>query len=182
VLTRKIHFKDRGLYADHLKRLSADDRRLRFAKSGTSDNWIDSYISGISPHDLILGEFIDTTLVGAIHVAVIGTVAEIGVSVDAAHRASGVGSDLFERGVAWCRNRRMVKLYTLCLSDNRATIALARRNGMSLTSQGAETEAFLDLEPPTPLTVSQEISAGLYAVYHDWSELLDAYSSLLKGT
>lgn len=179
MLIRRLHLHERPHFAAHLKRLSADDRRLRFARAGASDEWIDTYVAGIAETDLILAAFTDDHVAGAAHVALAGTVAEVGISVDAAHRASGIGSEVLAQAVAFARNRRAEKLYTLCLSENRSMVALARRTGMEVQYQGGEAEAFLHLPPPDSLTVSQEASTGLFAVFHDWAELLDGYGDAL---
>ncbi len=179
MLIRRLYAHERRLYADHLKRLEGDDRRLRFARGGVSDGWIDDHVAGISSGDLILAALDDDRVVGAAHLALGTTVAEVGVSVDADHRTGGIGSSLLTQAVAFARNRRAEKLYTLCLSDNRSMVALARRTGMAVRFQGGESEAFLDLPPPDPTTVTQEISTGLFAVFHDWAELMDCYSEAM---
>ena len=179
MLIRKLHAHERSLYADHLKRLPERDRRLRFASSGASETWIDSYVAGIKDDDLILAVVENDKVVGAVHVAINGAVAEIGISVDSDHRAGGVGAELLTQAIAFARNRRAEKLYTLCLSENRSMVALARRSGMELHCDSGEAEAFLDLPPPDPLTVSQEVQTGLFALFHDWAEMADAYGDAL---
>jgi len=175
MLIRRLYGHESPLFANHLKRLSADDRRLRFARAGASDGWLDAYVAGISPDDLILAAMDGETMVGAAHVALDGTVAEVGVSVDSHHRSGGTGTELLKQAVAFARNRRAEKLYTLCLSENRSMVALARRTGMAVHYTGSEAEAYLDLPPPDSETVGQEVSTGLFAVFHDWAELLDGY-------
>lgn len=179
MLIRRLYAHERAAYAAHLKRLGTEDRRLRFARSGVGDQVIDLYVAGIAEDDLILAAFAGEDLVGGAHLALSGPVAEVGVSVDEAHRADGIGSALLRQAAAFARNRHAEKLYTLCLSDNRSMMALARRTGMEVHVQGGEAEAFLDLPPPDPLTVGEEISTGLFAMFHDWAEMMDSYSSLL---
>ncbi|KIL97109.1 Histone acetyltransferase HPA2 [Paramagnetospirillum magnetotacticum MS-1] len=179
MLIRRLYTHERADYAAHLRRLSPDDRRLRFARSGVADQVIDDYVAAIGAGDLILAAFADDVLVGAAHVALNGSVAEVGVSVDGGHRTDGIGSQLLRQAVAFARNRRAEKLYTLCLSDNRSMVALARRTGMTVHFEGGEAEAFLDLPPPDPVTVTEEINSGLFAVFHDWAEMMDTYSAML---
>ncbi|BAE52514.1 GNAT family N-acetyltransferase [Paramagnetospirillum magneticum] len=181
MLIRRLYTHERAAYADHLKRLSPDDRRLRFARSGVADQVIDDYVAAIGIDDLILAAFADDQLVGAAHVALNGSLAEVGVSVDQDHRTDGIGSKLLRQAASFARNRRAEKLYTLCLSDNRSMVALARRSGMQVHFEGGEAEAFLDLPPPDPLTVTEEINTGLFAVFHDWAEMMDSYSAMLVG-
>ena len=179
MLIRRLYLHERPVYAAHLRRLAAGDRRLRFARAGVGDEVIDEYVAGISAGDLILAALDGDELVGGAHVALNGPIAEVGVSVDETHRADGVGSALLRRAAACARNRHAEKLYTLCLSDNRSMVALARRTGMDVRFQGGEAEAFLDLPPPDPLSVGEEVSAGLFALFHDWAEIMDCYSTLL---
>lgn len=179
MLIRRLYAHERQLYAEHLKRLCAEDRRLRFARSGVSDEVVDAYAATISGDDLILAAFQGEDLVGAAHVALTNSVAEVGVSVDESHRSEQIGSQLLRQAVSFARNRRAERLYTLCLSDNRSMVALARRTGMEVHFAGGEAEAFLDLPPPDSTTVTQEISTGLFAVFHDWAEMMDSYSRIL---
>jgi RimJ/RimL family protein N-acetyltransferase len=181
MLIRRLYAHERRLYAEHLKRLSSEDRRLRFASGGMTDARIDSHVAGIDNDALILAAFDGDRVAGAAHVAINGAVAEVGVSVDADHRTGGTGSDLLRQAVAFARNRRAGKLYTLCLSDNRAMMALARRTGMVLHAEGGEAEAFLDLPPPDAVSLCREASTGLFAVFHDWAELVENYGDLLGG-
>lgn len=179
MLIRRLYAHERPLYAEHLKRLSENDRRLRFARAGVSDGWIDGYVAAIAEDDLILAALERDRVAGAAHVALSGALAEVGVSVDSDHRTGGIGSDLLREAVTFARNRRAEKLYTLCLSENRSMMALARRTGMAVHYEGGEAEAFLDLPPPDPLTVGQEVSIGLFAVFHDWAELMESTSAAL---
>lgn len=179
MLIRTLHHHERPAFAAHLKRLSAEDRRLRFARSGIDDEAVDRYVDGIAFGDLILGVWSGDDLVGAAHVALQGEVAEVGVSVDAAHRADGIGSRLMGRAADYARNRMVGRLYTLCLSENRSMVALARRNGMTVHFEGGEAEAYMELPPPDPVTVAEEFGAGLFAVFHDWAAMMDSCSSLL---
>ena len=179
MLIRRLYAHERPLYAEHLKRMEAEDRRLRFARSGVSNEVIDAYVSTISNDDLILAAFQGELLVGGAHVALTNSVAEVGVSVDQTHRADGIGSQLLRLAVFFARNRRAEKLYTLCVSDNRSMVSLARRTGMEVHFAGGEAEAFLELPPPDSVTVTEEMSTGLFAVFHDWAEMMDSYSRIL---
>jgi len=183
MLIRRLAHHDRSAYAAHLKRLSPDDRHLRFARAGVNDAWIDSHVAAIPEDGLILVGMARDRVIAAAHVAFDSdsAVAEVGLSVDAEHRSGGLGTDLFNQAVVFARNRRAEKLYTLCLSDNRGMVALARRAGMEIDFAQGEAEAHLPLPPPDPLSVSQEMSAGLFAVFHDWADLFDRYGALVNG-
>jgi GNAT superfamily N-acetyltransferase len=181
MLIRTLYAHERPLFALHLKRLGDQDRRTRFASVGVSDERIDSYVAGIAESDLILAAMDGETVVGAAHVAFTADTAEVGVSVDADHRAEGLGHALLNQAASFARNRHAEKLYTLCLADNRSMVALARRTGMRVRYMEGEAEAFLDLPPPDVGTVGAEISTGLFSLIHDWAEMVESASETLMG-
>ncbi|MGE5477701.1 MAG: GNAT family N-acetyltransferase [Bacteroidales bacterium] len=172
MLIRKLHLHERPLFAEHLKRLPANDRQFRFARAYVTDDAIDRYVAQIAAHDLILGCFIEERLVGGVHLAFADDIAEVGLSVDPDRRTLGVGAELFRRASHWARNRRAQRLYTLCQSDNRAMIALATKLGMAIHRESGTAEAFLTLDPPDLVTMSDELSVGVHTVLTDWADLV----------
>jgi RimJ/RimL family protein N-acetyltransferase len=179
MLHRKLLVEERHLFSEHLKRLAPADRSFRFAHSRVNDEWIDKYVAGIAVDDLLLGCFHDDVLVGAAHVAFSGAVAEVGISVETAHRARGVGAELIRRAVRWTRNRRAEKLYTLCQSDNRSMIALARKLGMTIHRESGTAEAYMPLPPPDLLTVGDEWTAEIDGLAQDWLSMVKACQGAL---
>ncbi len=182
MLIRKLHGHERGLFTQHLQRLSGDDRRFRFAHPAVSDATIESYVASIAEDDLIVGAFEGDILVGGVHVALAHGVAEIGVSVDPRHRGQGLGGELFNRATRWARNRRAEKLYTLCLADNRAMNGLARKLGMDIKLDCGTAEAFLILDPPDLVTVSDEMTSNVDTAMHEWVGLVSSCRDLWLGT
>ncbi len=170
MLIRRLFPHERSLFAAHLKRLSGDDRRFRFADAVVSDARIDAYVAGIADDDIVLGGFVAGAVAGAVHVGLADGLAEIGVSVEAAHRGRGLGGALFTHAVRWARNRGAVRLYTLCQADNRAMAALARRQGMDIHHESGTAEAYLPLAPPDLVTVSDEVGCGVQSALHAWAE------------
>lgn len=179
MLIRKLHLHERLLFAEHLKRLPANDRQFRFAHAHVTDDIIDRYVSGIAGDDLILGCFIEERLVGGVHVAFADDIAEVGVSVEPEHRTQGIGAELFRRASHWARNRRAQKLYTLCQADNRAMMALATKLGMAIHRESGTAEAFLALDPPDLVTVSDELSVGMHTMLTDWADLVRTCQGVL---
>lgn len=172
MLTRKLHLHERPLFAAHLKRLSPQDRQFRFARASVDDDAIERYVAMVAPEDLVLGCFTEDRLVGGAHLAFADDLAEVGLSVDPDMRARGVGEDLFRRASHWARNRRVQRLYTLCQSDNRAMMALALKLGMAVHRESGTAEAYLALDPPDLLTVSDELSVGMQIVWAEWADLM----------
>lgn len=178
MLIRNLFAHERPLFLDHLKRLPPEDRRFRFAHPKVSDDWIATYVAGIAADDLVLAGFDGDRLVGAVHVAFGGDVAELGISVDADCRGRGMGAELLARAIRWARNRRAGRLYTLCQADNRAMMVLAGKAGMAIHRDSGTAEAFLPLAPPDFLTVSDEVAIGLHVALRDWAELARACRAL----
>lgn len=179
MLIRKLLTHERPLFVDHLKKLPAADRHFRFAHNHVTDELIDRYVAGIDPGDLLLGCFLDDRLAGAAHVAFADAVAELGISVEPEARGRGMGEELFRRASRWARNRRVERLYTLCQADNRSMVALAQKVGMSIHRESGTAEAFLALDPPDLLSVSDELSVGVNTVMEDWAELVRTCSGVL---
>ena len=85
-----------------------------------------------------------------VHVAFSGENAELGLSVLDGRRGTGLGSALFARAVIHLRNRGATEVFVHCLSENAAMMHLARKHGMRVIPEGAETEARLAIDPATP--------------------------------
>ncbi|MFD2233538.1 GNAT family N-acetyltransferase [Phaeospirillum tilakii] len=183
MLIRRLPRPDRPRYARHLKRLSEEDRRRRFGRAGIEDGWIDAHVAGLSEDDLILAACRGDEVIAAAHLALDPTsfIAEVGLSVDEDQRAGGLGADLLRQAAVFARNRGAGQLMTLCLSDNRAMVALARRAGMAVAFHPGEAEARLELDPPDALTLGQEMSTGLFAVFEDWAGLIERYHGLIAA-
>lgn len=179
MLIRKLHLHERPLFAEHLKRLPPDDRQFRFSHARVTDEHIDGYVARIAPDDLILGCILDDRLVGGVHLAFADDIAEVGLSVDPDRRALGIGAELFRRASHWARNRRAQKLYTLCQADNRAMMALATKLGMTIHRESGTAEAFLALDPPNLVTVSDEVSVGMHTVWTEWADLMRTCQGVL---
>ena len=154
-------------YRDHLLRLDAEDRRLRFGFI------IDD--AGISKHvrqlDLRTDRIIvqiddDLRVIGAAHLArADGGAVEFAVSVDRAWRGHGLGAQLFDQAMVRARNRGMRRAYIYSLVDNQVMRHLARKAGMEIHSEAGESEACLALPPPTPLSLLRELASERWGMY-----------------
>lgn len=154
-------------YRDHLLRLRAEDRRLRFGFP-ISDQAIRDHVRGIDTEaDRILVHVDDDlNVTAAVHIAVgvPGTV-EFAFSVDKQWRDRGMGRQLFERAILWARNRGRRDAFIYYLVDNRAMRHLARQAGMSSHNEAGEIEGRLRLEPPTPLSYLRELAIERWGMY-----------------
>lgn len=157
---RLISDNDRRAYADHIRRLSVDDRRLRFG-GAVSPAYVDQYLDRISPADDLLGIVREGIVIGAVHIGYMereGSVreAEIGFSVDADRRGHGLGKKLFGSALLHCRNRNISHVYTYCVRDNIAVQKIVKSFGFSLQYDGPESEARLSLPLMTTSSLQEE--------------------------
>lgn len=153
--------------AEHLKKLSADDRFLRFG-GPTSDEAIDRYVNGIDfERDIVFGVFGTEhgELVAMTHVAQMQGAVELGLSVLEGHRGQGCAQAMFQRAAIHARNRGAHELYMHCLSQNGPMMHIARKAGMRIVIDGPERDAWLEMPPATPLTVGAEIQSGQLVLF-----------------
>lgn len=143
----------------HLQRLSPHDRRLRFG-TYVNDAAIERYVTNIDfARDNVFGIFEpDLTLSGVAHLALApesGT-AELGLSVDPAHRGKGFGYELLNRGKLHAQNLGYKKLYMHCLAENQIMMHLARKAGMQVVTECGEADAHVALSEATYGDFAQE--------------------------
>ena len=152
--------------ARHFLSLGAEDVRLRFG-SMLSAPAIEEYVARIDfERDAVFGVHDeDLLLVGVAHVAFTDDVAELGISVLAAHRGRGIGGALLARASEHARNRFVNRLYMHCLAENTAMMRLARRREMKICVDAGEANAFLSLPPADPASVTGEFVEQRLALF-----------------
>lgn len=150
-----------GGYRDHLMRLNAADRRLRFG-GPIGDDGIGRFVEKLKLRETRILAALDQSLrvIGAAHLAAgrHGTV-EAAFSVDQDARGQGLGRALLDRAILWARNRGVRRLQLHFLSDNNALRALARAAGMSIETHAGECVAELALPAASPLSLWREAAA-----------------------
>jgi RimJ/RimL family protein N-acetyltransferase len=154
----RLRETDREALVEHFLALEADDRRLRFGAS-LSDDAVRSLEERIDfDRDEVFGiAGDDLRLEAVVHVAFYGGgKAELGLSVLPRGRGRGFGNALFSRAVMHLSNRGVREVFVHCLSENGAMMHLARRNGMRVVRDGAESDAFLELPPATAGSILAE--------------------------
>lgn len=159
---RKLFKNELSLYADHLIRLSADDRALRFS-SAMGDEQIRNYVSTIDLTDSVIRAIFDDELkiVGAVQVSLNKTrdLGEAAFSIDDNYRGQGLANELFSSAIRWLRVRNVKRMYTICLSHNVKMQAVAKKSGMTLLRQDGEVEGHLSLDDANPLTYIEEATS-----------------------
>jgi RimJ/RimL family protein N-acetyltransferase len=147
------------LYRDHLLRLGAADRRLRFGAT-IGDAAIAAFVARISPWNTrIIARFNRRLeVIAAVQVSVAdGPLAELAFSVDASERGQGLATALMDRALLSARNRGIGRVHTHCRAENQPMRRLARRAGMAIETDAGEAEGVLDLPAATPLTMAREL-------------------------
>lgn len=151
---------DRPALHRHFAALEPIDLRMRFGRQPSSE-WLRLYVEGIDfQRDTLLGvRGAEGRLDGVAHVALFDGAAELGLSVVPAMRRRGIASALFDRGALHARNRGVVELFMHCLSENEAMRRIARKAGMRILVEGVDTDAWIELPPPTPFSYGEEAMA-----------------------
>ena len=142
---------------EHFLKLDAADRHLRFGSS-LNDSAVLNYVDGIDfERDEVYAVTDDAQVIlGAVHIAVVGQDAELGLSVLSAARGQGIGNALFERAVMRLRNRCVREVRVRCLHQNAAMMHLAQKYGMKIHQEGTDREARLELPAATTGTYMLE--------------------------
>jgi GNAT superfamily N-acetyltransferase len=168
-------------YQDHLLRLDAEDRRLRFGHR-VSDQKIEAFVAGLhGSRHRVLAHFDDAlNVIGAALVSHGDEASvELAFSVERSYRGRGLGRDLLERAVLHARNRAVRRADVHMLAENRAMSHLARSVGTHLEAAAGEYEGFFEVPPLTPLSLVREVLAE-QAGFNDFAK--KAGRRLLAGT
>lgn len=157
----------------HLCRLSPDDRRLRFF-SNIQDDGISTYVNRMlsSEGDGLFLQYSSDghEVIGMLHVGRLTPSDppeyELGISVDAEHRRSGIGARLFESAVIWLRAIGAKRVFMSCLYENDAMKNIVRKLNMQVRTEDGEHVAELDLgSAPDPLALVVGNAVNWFALY-----------------
>ncbi len=154
-------------YRDHLLRLGANDRRLRFGCS-ISDEGIIDFVDRLSPLDTRVLAYTgpDLAVVGAVQVTTTSWQAvEFAFSVEAPYRGRGIATALLERASLWARNRGIRQAYVQCLAENHAMRRIARKAKMAMSTEAGESEGTLDIPSGTSGHFLEELAAETAGVW-----------------
>lgn len=167
--TRKLLSTEGPLLADHLIRLSADDRRHRFAGLFMPDDVLRRYGGAIDwTHSWQVGCFDGGALRAVVQLSIPrgaaragvpwmqSGAAEFGVSVEKAWRRRGIATNLIGQAIALARNRQVRDLYMLCQPENEPMRRLARKIGIALAYADGEVVGRIALPAPDRLTALAE--------------------------
>lgn len=166
ISTRRLHGADRGALAAHLLALSGEDRRLRFGGL-SSDATLRDYVARIDfDRDGVFGVLADDlSLGGAVHVAVVDSAAEIGLSVLSPYRRRGIGTALLRRASDFARSHSIGILLARCLAENAAMLHIARKSGMKIVTRRGAAEGQLQLPPTDARALAAEFLLESLALF-----------------
>lgn len=188
-------YKEREQILNHLVSLPINDRYLRFCNT-LSDEGIAKYVDRIdlrsTQGEACFAVFDDhKNIIGLCHIAPYDEKgsAEMALSVDVDHRKSGIGDALFHRGVLHCESLGITKIYMNCLSSNTPIQKLARRHGMTVTTDYGESVAALNLNDRNAVVAFLESlhndTMGVYDLNlrnatARWSEYIDRLHQIVS--
>lgn len=163
---RRLGAADEGIFRDHLVRLDAASRRLRFG-SPVNDLFLARHArSALQSRAVLFGAFEDGTLIGVaeIHADASGDLAEAAFSVEPAYRSLGLGTRLFRAVLDAVRNRGVSRLVLSCLAENVRMRRIASRHGAELKVAAGEIVAEILNPHPDAGTLAREWGAEIAAI------------------
>lgn len=157
---RKLWFTEAEKFRDHMLRLDAESRRMRFGMA-VDDGFIKNYASqAVQLESIIYGFFVGGEMRAAAELRVIGDgwsgEAEAAFSVEKEYQDSGVGTELLGRLILTARNRGVSRMYMNCLSTNRKMQRVAKKYAAELVFDYGEVVGQLKPAMPTPLSLWTE--------------------------
>lgn len=163
---RRIFKHELSLYKDHLLSLDSESKRLRFAypiKDEGIGSFIESVEKDFDTHCIFVAETLQCEVIAVGHISLVGDKPELALSVNTEYQGQGIGSDMMERCLTWCRNRSITNVYMICLASNAAVKHLASKHGLKMQSEYGETTADGTLLNPTPFTILSEVAESSVA-------------------
>lgn len=157
---RKVWATEHDKFRDHLLRLDAENRHLRFGMAVT-DAFLEDYAAHVHDHhSVVYGFFVDGELHAAAELRMLDhpslILAEGAFSVERGFQNRGLGTELVGRVVRAARNRGVDRLYMNCLSENTRMQKIARKYHARLEFDHGEVTGELLPSGPTYLTFMAE--------------------------
>ena len=165
---------DVSTFRDHLLRLDAQSRHMRFG-GGMSDDFIARYAeSCFGQGDLVFGAFIDGCMRGAGELRSSEAIwteqapfqrhihAEAAFSVEEPYRRRGVGEQLFRRIERAASNHGVETIEIVCTADNIGMLRLAAKFKTQFTFEENQMTGRLTARRPTALSLLREASRDAF--------------------
>ncbi len=147
VMLRGLTEHDSHIQAEHLQRLTPEDRRMRF-HNAMSDAALSNYTDHVDwRHALAYGAFVDGTLRGVSEMMLeSGDEAEVSISIEKEYQRIGLGRILVGAMILTGRNLGLKTLHMYYFRDNERMRALARVMGARPTGVGNVMEGIIRLD------------------------------------
>jgi len=157
-LVHELGALDRPRLVEHYRRLSPEDRRLRFGFA-LSEAWLSDYVGQIDfARDHVFGVFGPVfELIGVAHMGRMGDTAELGLSVLEPYRRDGLARRLTERAIQRATALGRHELWIHFVQDNHAMARFTRDLGMTVRVSQGEADAVLTLPTASPLAVGLDL-------------------------
>lgn len=157
---RRLSVFDHDAFTQHLLRLDADSRQLRFGMIA-GDAFLIEYSKGCTRWDVVIfGYFVEGIMRGAAELRPLSGEsrheAEVAFSVESDWRGQGIGGKLFEKLIRAARNRGFRRLYMSCLATNRPMQALAHKFAADVTFERGGTTGVVDPGERTMVSLIDE--------------------------
>lgn len=147
----------------HIISLPTDDKYLRFGFQA-NDNQIRKYVETSlqtettrTNADIWYAIKYDEEIVATLHVAIRDDMAEFAFTTSPEHRNKGLGQTLFGRGFQLVCEWSITKIYILFLTQNGAMRNIAKKFGLAVVTEGAESEGSISIQYPVPLSRIAEV-------------------------
>ncbi len=176
---RKLLPTESLVFRDHLLRLDADSRRLRFANS-VPDDYVATYaMKAADAGSLVYGFFEDGHLRAAGELkrpsALWGQSAEAAFSVESGYTNHGLASELMGLIIRSARNRGVRHLILSCLAENSPMQAIARKYAHELQIDHGDVVADIIPNKADYTSVATEMFDDRFVLY---LAALDHYARL----
>jgi len=158
VTFRKLGRQDTARYAAHLRRLGAADRRARFMGE-LAPRAISRHIARLDWNRVVLlGCFVDGVLRGSaeLHPGPDG-IGEAAFAVEARYQGHGLGTELVRRLLVIARRRALQEVVLICLAGNARIRRIVTKLSGSVSIDGGEATAAIELLPANPATHAAEL-------------------------
>lgn len=160
---RKLWTSDLPDITQHLLRLDAEARRLRFDAT-VSDAFVTDYAERvIEVGSVVFGAYRDGVLRAIGELRGVYQLwppnAEIALTVEHDWQSQGIGSALFSRLVESAQNRGIKSLHVLFMTENRRMRQIAAKHHPGLVFLDGQVDASFDPPWPTPLSLVHEFVA-----------------------
>jgi hypothetical protein len=149
---------------NHIMSLNDDDRYLRFGYMPSNDmirSYVNKSITGTNTKtkaDFWFGIATQhSELVATAHIVVRDDVAEFAFTTDDKYRGKKLGQLLFARGYQLVVEYQVKNIYLCMLSKNKSMQHIAKKFGMSVLTEGTDSEASVNISYPVPLSRLDEV-------------------------